>query len=118
MKLNDLKPTPSKFKLEHPIAGELEYTITLRGTDSNEYANVARASIAFSDTEDIEKKIEIATKLTACLVVDWDVEFFEKPCTPENVYAVLVDYENKWLREFIDGKAADRTHFFKSPSKK
>lgn len=115
--LSSLAPRPHTIKLNHPVYGEQDATITIVGFDSREYleaVNVLRIDMGERKMSDLTQTefMEYNAKLLSFLVKEWDEDFFEKELTLENAAQVLGDPNNKWVVKQIEEACEDKQRFF------
>ena len=93
-------------------------TITILGTDSDSFRKArterSRASaeiLTLPEQEQAAATVEADTRLLCSLVVGWS---FKEDCTPENIYALLLQAPH--VRDQIDITAGNRALFLSPKS--
>lgn len=110
--LASLKATEHTFKLEHPVAGELEAWIRIRSPRNNDYFYRSLELADVGDDAPIRDRVKASAELAALLIVDWDQDFFEQEFTVENALDVFTAVENFWIRDQVVEKANQADNFF------
>lgn len=102
LKLSELsRPEFEVSNFEHPTHGELDGWVKMRGTDNDEYFFKAVEMAEMPKDAPMADLMKLNAELLSTLIVDWDQEFFEMECTPENVVNVFSQVKNLWLRNHL-----------------
>lgn len=109
-----------KLPLALPDGSPTEHWIRIRGIDSDQFkqaeTEARRHAFELADIKDpVELQQAVSNdklKLLAALVIDWS--FADRPCTQENIFALL--REAPQIADEIDRLSARRRLFFKQGS--
>ena len=108
-KIMDLAAKPIERELIHPVHGETGIIVKLVGPHSQQFRDLQKRL-----AEAKEVTTETNYEVIASLIVGWDEEAFEMPCTPENVRDYIFAPENQWVSNFLSEFITDQFQFFRT----